>query len=282
MRLTSIDLYSNGSPMAALSFKDHDSSNPYTATAIDGLDAEEVNAKFYGLAVTSKAKQYNLSLPERDVTLHISLSPSYSTGGSYSELRDALYKAVYSSRTGLIELRFKDDAVTKAVLSGFVTKFESPRFTKTPEVNLTIRCPEPMLKAPTRTDISVVGLGSTFTITDSLSTAPHGFKFDLTFTADTATFIMKDSATPEWTFTLNPVSVGGVSGFKNNDHLYVSSEAGDKTVYLVRSAVTYPLADKIVPGSSWPLIFPLVNNFVITTGTFTWGAISHVNTYWGA
>lgn len=282
MRLTSIDLYSNGLPVAALSFKNPDSSNPYTATAIDGLDAEQINAKFYGLAVTSKKKQYNLSMSERDVTIHISLTPSYSTGGSYSELRDALYKSVYSSRTGLIELRFKDDAITKAVLSGFVTKFESPRFTKTPEVNLTIRCPEPMLKAPIRTDITVAGLGSTFTITDSVSTAPHGMKFDLTFNADTPTFIIKDAASPEWTFTLDPVSVGGVSGFKNNDHLYVCSETGDKSVYLVRSSVTYPLADKIVPGSSWPLIFPLVNNFVVTTGAFTWNAMSHIQTYWGA
>lgn len=276
MRLTNIDVYSNGSPVAALSFKNPDSSNPYTATAIDGLDADEINAKFYGLAVTSKKKQYNLSMSERDVTIHISLTPSYATGGSYSELRDALYKAVFSSRTGLIELRFKDDAVTKAVLSGFVTKFESPRFTKTPEVNLTIRCPEPMLKAPIRTDISVAGLGSTFTITDSLSTAPHGFKFDLTFTASTTSFIMKDAATPEWTFTLSPLS------FVSGDHLYVSSETGDKGVYMVRSGVTYPLADKILPGSSWPLIFPNDNTFVVTTGAFTWGAISHVNTYWGA
>lgn len=282
MRLTSIDVYSNGLPVAALSFKNPSSSNPYNTTAIDGLDAEEVTAKFYGLAVTSKKKQYNLSLPERDVTLHIALNPDFAANKSYSDLRDDLYKAVYSSRTGLIELRFKDDAVTKAVLYGFVSKFESPRFTKTPEVNITIRCPEPMLKAPTRTDISVVGLGSTFTITDSLSTAPHGMKFDLTFNADTATFVMKDSATPEWAFTLNPVAVGGVSGFKNNDHLYVSSESGDKSVYLIRSGTTYPLADKIVPGSSWPLIFPLANTFVITTGVFTWGAMSHVTTYWGA
>lgn len=276
MRLTSIDLYSNGLPVAALSFKNPSSSNPYTATEIDGLDAEEVNAKFYGLAVTSKAKQYNLSLPERDVTLHISLSPDYSANKSYSDLRDDLYKAVYSSRTGLIELRFKDDAVTKAVLYGFISRFESPRFTKTPEVVLVIRCPEPMLKAPIQTNISVAGLGSTFTITDSVSTAPHGMKFDLTFTATTSTFIMKDSATPEWTFTLSPIT------FLSGDHLYVSSEAGNKSVYMVRSSVTYPLADKILPGSSWPLIFPLVNNFVLTTGAFTWGSISHVNTYWGA
>lgn len=282
MRLTSIDVYSNGSPVASLSFKNPSSSNPYNATAIDGLDAEEVNARFYGYAVTSKTKQYNLSLPERDVTLHISLSPDFANNKSYSDLRDDLYKAVYSSRTGLIELRFKDDAITKAVLTGFVTKFESPRFTKSPEVNLTIRCPEPMLKAPTRTDITVAGLGSTFTITDAVSTAPHGFKFDLTFTADTPSFVIKDSATPEWTFSLGSILILGVTGFKVGDHLYVSSESGDKNVYLVRSATTYPLADKVLPGSSWPLIFPLDNHFVITTGTFTWGSISHLYTYWGA
>lgn len=276
MRLTSIDIYSNGLPVAALSFKNPSSSNPYNATAIDGLDADEVNAQFYGLAVTSKKKQYNLSLPERNVTLNIALNPDYSANKSYSDLRDDLYKALYSSRTGLIELRFKDDAITKAVLSGFVVKLEAPRFTKSPEVVLTIRCPEPMLKAPIRTDISVAGLGSTFTITDSVSTAPHGFKFDLTFTASTTTFVMKDASTPEWTFTLSPIS------FISGDHLYISSEAGDKSVYMVRSSVTYPLADKILPGSSWPLIFPLVNNFVLTTGTFAWGSISHLNTYWGA
>ena len=282
MRLTSIDVYSNGSPVASLSFKNPSNSNPYTATSIDGLDAEEINARFYGLAVTSKAKQFNLSLPERDVTLHIALSPNFANNKSYSDLRDDLYKAVYSSRTGVVELRFKDDAITKAVLTGFITRFESPRFTKSPEVTLTIRCPEPMLKAPTRTNVAVSGLGSTFTITDSESTAPHGFKFDLTFNADTASFVMKDSATPEWTFNLGSILIGGLTGFKNNDHLYVSSESGDKSVYLIRSGTTYPLADKVLPGSSWPLIFPQVNNFVVTTGAFTWGSISHLYTYWGA
>lgn len=280
MKLTSLELYSNDQVVAVLSLVDYAGLNPYQIISSTGLDADEIIPKFYGFSKLTNKRQYNLSVPNRQITLKIGLNPNFGLGKSYSDLRDDLSKAIASTRSGLIQLRFKNGSNILAVIEGFISAFEAPRFSKTQEVQLSINCTSPMFRAPTPVSITTAGLGTSFNIVDNDSTAPHGFKFTLTFNANTASFVIKDSLTPEWTFTLTPENIAGLSGFKTNDTLHFSSEDGDKYIYVVRSSVVYHIADSIEQGSTWPLIFPNTNPFVITTDAFTWGVMSHYPTYW--
>lgn len=276
MKVTSIGLYSsNDVEIATLSFRDPGSVNPYIAKSITGLDADEIVPRFYGLSKVSKEKYYNLSLPPRDVILTIILNPFKTAGKTYSDLRDAIYKALAASRTALMGLRFYNGATEVARVSGFVTKMESPQFEEQPTIQLTLNCDDPMLKAPSR--VSVIESGAELrTVTVDTSTAPHGFIFQLTFTAAIASFYMQDKATnPEWSFVVTPTT-----SFAIGDKLYFSSENDNKYLYMVRGSTTTHLVDKIAPGGIWPILFP-GDNEMVHSPEITWNMIQYYPTFWG-
>ena len=282
MIITSIDVIgSNDNLIATLSFRDPASQNPYIAKAVVGLDADEIVARFYGISHVSKSKYYSLSLEARDVILRIALNPQFAIQ-SYSELRDHLYKGIAASRTGKVELRFNNLDVPVAHVSGFIKKFEAPHSTETPEVQLTIECDDPMLQGFQLIEpIAQPTQLSTATITDDLSTAPHGFKFDITFTGPSPEFVLQDATDPEWTFTVTPGTIGAVTGFQTFDQVYFSSESGNKYLYLIRGGVTTHLVDKIKPDSIWPILFPGDNVFDSADEEFTWDHVSYYPAYWG-
>lgn len=277
MKLTSIDLYSNNKQVATLSFRDPTSSNPYVAQSTTGLDADEIIPKYYGRSGKTGAGLYNLSLIKRDVVILIALNPQFSRGKTYSDLRDDLYKAVASSRNGLLEIRFMSGTKPVASVQGFVTKMETNLFSKTPQVQMTISCDEGLISSFEKYEADVIHIGVDTTITDENSTAPHGFDFRLTFDDPSESFVIQpdDSVDPEWKFEV-------VYDFLADDELYFSSITTDKQLYVVRGLTTTHLVDKITIGSLWPIIFPGDNDFqFIADGAFTWNSFEYYETYWG-
>ncbi len=280
MKITSVELYSNNKKAASFSFRDPGAVNPYMVQGIFGLDADEIVPKFYSLSPDGLNKYYDSALKNREIVIRVALNPNTDLKKTYSDLRDDLYRAIYASRTGLIQLRFNNKLATVAAVSGRIVKFEAPHFNQTPEVQLTVRCSDYFLKALDAVEVNYDILATPTTIVDPFSTAPHGFSLNLKFTADTTSFVMRDSATPSWLFTVTPGVIGANTGFKTNDELYFSSE-GDKQIYIVRSATTIQLVDKVQQGSYWPMLFPGENDLEIVTGAFTWGYIKYYPTYWG-
>ncbi len=123
MRVTSVDIYaSNSSNFINLSYRDPKAVNPFQVKTIQGLDADEISPRFYRASGGPQGKYYDLTLSKRDIVVQIALNPSFALGKSYSSLRDELYKLISSSRTGIVQLRFKDGATTVAAVSGFITK----------------------------------------------------------------------------------------------------------------------------------------------------------------
>jgi hypothetical protein len=278
MKITSVELHPSGSAnICILSFRDPSRQNPYNVKGITGLDVEEIVPRYYGGAVGA-TKFYNLAQSARQITARIGLNPNFGASQSYSVLRDDLYKLIASSRTGLVQVQFKNGTTIVAVISGFVTKFEAPHFEREPEVQITLRCDDPRLMAPTPVSISVAGLDPALThILDEASTSPHGFQFDLTFTGATAGIEITDPTDATWSFEVIPAG-----GFLTGDILHLSSEYNDKQIYITRGVNTIHLADKITPGSVWPLLFPGDNQFSFTNPTtFGWTEISHYPTFWG-
>lgn len=282
MRLTSIDLYSNNTQVAALSFKDPRSKNPYIAQQFTGLDASEIVPKFYGTNTDSTVNHYNLVVNKREIVILVALNPQFGRRKSYSELRDDLYRGIAASRDGLVQLRFKNGSKTIAAISGFVTKFENNLFSKTPQIQITISCECGILRSLDETQVDLAKLSDDVTIVDNVSTAPHGFKFNVTFDAISSDFVIRDSSTPSWTFTVTPGTIGANSGFLVNDVLHVASAHDGNTVYVERGAETIYLVDKIELGSAWPVLFPGANNMqFIADGAFTWNALTYYYSYWG-
>jgi len=287
MKVTNIEIHPDFTPdvipsvaFVDLSFKDPKGSNPYNVIDVTGLDADDIAASMYrefGLA-----KIYSLALPKREVAIQIGLNPNFANNQSYSDLRDNLYKII-TSRTGQVQLHFKNGTTTTAGLFGVVSKFDSTHFERTQMVTIIIQCTEPLLKQLTRETVSVSGPPGTGTypsqtiITDNKSTAPHGFKMQLHFAAAVPSLSLQDFNYNFYYFTAIPVG-----GFLTNDVLVFSSEVGDKTIYISRGANTIYLADVIQTGSTWPLLYPGDNGFAFTyANLMRWDSFSHIPTYWG-
>jgi hypothetical protein len=297
MKITNISLVSQDSEIANLSFRDPSSRNRYVAKGVFGLDADEISSVYYGDSIDGLQHFREARLQGREVVLRVALNPRFDLGETYSSLRDNMYTAIARSRTGLIDIHFNNGLATVAKISGYVTKLEAALFNRDPEIQMTIKCDatSSMLKAPNRLYVDADTLIASTTLEDSLSTAPHGFLFQITIGADAEVFVASDSATaPTWQFVVQPGTIGVNTGFKLNDVAYFSSEPNNKYFYIVRSSVTYQLVSKIWSGSKWPVMFPggndfefrtldLVGGLVPTTATkaYTWTEFAYYPTYWG-
>jgi hypothetical protein len=284
MRITSVELHPAGSAnVAVLSFRDPTRSNSYNVRSITGLDADEIVARYYG-GSGSSAKFYDLALEKRQPIFRVQLNPNYGDHETHSSLRDDLYRMIASSRTGKLSIHFKNGVDVVAAISGFVIKLESPLFEREPEVHITLDADDPMLRALVPTELDVEGLNPDETvITDNLSTAHHGLKFELSFAEAEASVNIHDPNDDTWAFEVTPDG-----GFLVGDVLHFSSEKNDKYLYIQRGANQIHVADKITAGSVWPILFPGVNTLKIDGVTVVgagynvnWDAISHRPSYWG-
>ncbi len=179
------------------------------------------------------------SLKKRDVIVQIGLNPNFSLNKSYSDLRDDLYKLISSSRTGSIRLQFNNGDTTVAAISGFVMKFEAPHFTKTPEVQLTINCSDPMLKALEQVNVNVNNLDPLSTIiTDDKSTSPHGVRFGVIFLDNVFDFSIQDEVVPSWAFEVN-LTGSPLVQFVAGDELHYSSEYNNRYLFWFEDLTSY-------------------------------------------
>jgi len=279
--------YSTTTQIATFSLKNPDLTQPYILQAAAGLDAGEFTPKFFGSSSDgSSLRYYSHGVKDREVVLKIRLNPQ-GAGVSNSSLRDALLKAISSSYLSKLQLRFMLSTTEKARLSGYVTKFEASLFSNTPEVLITLTCPDPYFIDPAVTTFSGLDKANPVFV-DNDSTAPHGFTINIGFGASVALvkFYKGIAATPYWYFNIT-------YNFIASDILTIVSVENKKEVYVTRSAIKTSLLDKVAPGSTWPILFPGSTTFTVdmqqpigtslptTAWTFGTGACSHNKTYWG-
>ena len=285
MRLTTVHLYADNEEatgVCALTFslRDADPTAQYQVRAIIGLDAEEIIPKFYGFGLVTKGRFYNMGMNAREIVLRVILNPRFGINETYSDVRDEIYRAISATRTGQVVLHFNSGASTVARIFGFITKFEVGYFNQLPEVQLTVKCDDPMFRAlnPVIYKQADLAAGSQITIADSLSTSPHGFTMLVTYTDNFGNFTIQDKvSSPDWTFVVTPPG-----GFLAGDKLYFSSEFTNKYLYMVRGGVTTRLMDRIQPQSIWPTIFPGANTFVLPAiGLFSITELKFYAAYWG-
>lgn len=275
MKLTNIDLISGPSYSMNLSFRDPGSTNPYQVRGVFGLDADEIVAKFTGYGAGDGASHYEMSLVGRNIVVRVALNPNFEENESFSDLRDNVYKMISSSRTGSIVINFNNGTETVATLSGFITKIESTHFEKMPEVQITITPDYPMLRSPEPLIYNPENaIPGAMLIADDISTAPHGFQFAVVFSSGSADFVLEDSES-NWSFQVQPQAP-----FETDDILVFGNEYDDDKLYVTRDGSNIQLADAVVPGATFPKIFPGVNEFVIPNNT-TLFVVSYYYTFWG-
>lgn len=274
MRVEAIGLYSNDLEVVRFNMVRPDPSNPYTIKALTGLDAEELIAQYYATGLTSGKSFNELRMKPREISARIDLKPNYRLSQHPADLRGVLLKAIASSRTGQIQLRFFEGGICWGAISGFITKFEAPVTVRDTEVQFTMKCEDPIIRSLTPTSQNNLDTFSTTgdTIIDPISTSPHGFKLKITFTATTSEFKIR-AVDSDWFFRID-------QSFDSGDILYFSSEYGDKYLYVDTGSIT-GLMDRLDPNSIWPMLFPGENAFIFESAGFTWEELYWTETHWG-
>lgn len=279
MRVSSVTLSASNllEPMT-FSLNKADPSNLYIVRGILGLDAEEIIPKFYGFSNYTKARYYQFGLKSREIVMRIVLNPNYTLNIAPSDIRDDLYRAISATRAGLLTLSLNDAGGVVAQIQGSIVKFEASHMTNLPEVQITLRCDDPLLRSPNPVDLSTMTVANPFIIPDSISTAPHGFVMQLTVTAATPNLEIRDVQTNwEWHFMVTPPG-----GFAINDVIYFSSEFANKYLYMIRGGVTTQLMDTVAANSFWPVIFPGANSMTFIAPTsYHLNSLTYSPAFWG-
>lgn len=287
MNIDNIDLRSNGLTVANLSFNDPGATNPYIMKNLYGLDADEITNTFLpgGANITN-----GLRLKSREVVMRIVLNPDFSAQ-TYSDLRDAIYKAIASNITGQVTIRFKEGLTTKAEVTGFVTKFEVPHSEPEPEIQITVFCEDGLLRDPVDTVLTSQYTGSystgqLFDVVDDDSTAPHGFYMAVKFNSTVSWFRIEGNGfNTGWSFQVDAQQWGGGSNFQVNDELHIHSVPGVRTCYAYNASGGnfFGMADRIRPYSIWPMLYPGETSFRFMSSGGSWNIhyLYHNKAYWG-
>lgn len=303
MKITDIQLcsYNSVGPYevrANFAVKGVNQSQSYIIVNSTGLDPDEIVSSFYETD-SFGIKNYTLRPKKRTVDLMLRLNPNYARGETASSLREYLYKLISFNKKATLELRFMDGLNYVASLFGIITKVQSPMFNQTSEVQLTLECPDSFMYNTTYTDFTPSHVDdSSLYWNDLKSTAPHGFKMDISLLGafgDEGGFYGTGGGTPVTSVLQFTLMYGADSvifvityPFLVNDRIYFSSEWNNRYLYLIRttgvgSPVTINLSGAVSLDSIWPIMFPGINHMVVAgapTG-FRVNKISYKDCYWG-
>lgn len=275
MRINTIQLFSNGVQKLDLTLNRANRTNQYIVQTMSGLDTDDIGMLVTGAHTQTGANFYTPKLRPRTISLKIRLNPSYGVGSpSSGSLRDDIYRLIGGSPDGMVQLRFLDGSTNVANISGYITKLENDLFSKEQEVQLTIRCEQPLFRSLTTVNPAISSFNP-LSVTDSLSTAPHGFQMRINLSGSLSSIRITDTndGLHSWFFEVT-------YNFVSSDTFQFSSMEDDRYVRTLRAGIMTQLGDRVTPGSQWPLIRPGINNFYVNANGVV-NSFSYYNTYWG-
>jgi len=292
MKISEVSMTAGGSEILCFSLGTPKDNDRFYIRAMIGMDATDIVSRSTGFGLYSGQPFVTQAITDREVVLRVVLNPNWGLREDYSTLRDDIYRGISKGREGAVKLWFKDEGVYVATITGVITKVEVPLFSSTPELQITIRCPEAMLVAPEAQDVypedftnesfSTPFVGK---VTDSESTAPHGLlitaKVDQT---GMNKFYIQDNQESgdvhEWRFEIN-------HAFEADDVLTVDTRTRKRAIFVTRGAERIDLMNAISLDSTWPTIYPGPNPLELaftdgsTYNAWTLLTFKHHATYWG-
>lgn len=267
MRITDIELYSGDQEVLRFALGPPGPGDEFHVKAVYGLDADELIPKFTGRAANNNNPLYRISMKPREIVMRLTLNPNWSNGETYSDLRDRVYRAIHGSYSGGLDLICKYGPSPIAKITGSITKLEVPLFNEDSELQITLRCEDPMFRsvAPIEYDTSDFYTDGYMPIYDGQSTAPHGVEMQFTFVSGAAFFSLADAPSPDhqWRLYMNQ-PMDGVN-FAIGDTLYILNDETNREIKWTRAGTgdTTSLMDVLVHGSRWPVVFPGITQFYV-------------------
>lgn len=266
--------------VAIFDFNNINQDTPYILTGATGLSADNVfqsnyTQNRYGIEL------YSMSIESREIALKISLNPTYSSSGEKEDLRDNLYRAIYSSYIPSLWFDVYNGSTFVATINGIVTKMESSLFTSKPEIDIILKCYDPFFRSTTRTTIPTQAYSAgILTHTYSQGTAPVGFEAEFSLSSDASYFSLDYDADSAFRIEFD---------FLAGDTIRIVTTDNTRDVIIPRSASNRPepirIANSITSYSAWPVLFPGLNQITVTTSNRTSGLSflggSYYKSYWG-
>jgi len=292
MKISEVSMTAGDSEILCFSLSTPKDDDQFYIRTMIGMDAPDIVSRTTSFGLYSGQPLVSQAIVDREIVLRVVLNPDWGLREDYSTLRDDIYRGISKSRDGVVTLWLMDEGIYVAAIKGVITKVEVPLFSSTPELQVTIRCPDAMLVAPNAQDIlPEVFTSESFstpfvgTVTDSESTAPHGFLMTAKVDgANTNRFYIQEGVAAgevyEWQFELN-------YPFLVDDILTIDTRTRNRGIYIYRGANRIDLMSYIALDSTWPFIYPGANSLELaftdgsTYSNWTMLTFSHHATYWG-
>lgn len=221
-----------------------DVSNGYIVEEIQGLDPVKATLVSSSFAQID-GEQYHSSRREaRNIKIKLGLEPDF-VNTSVSSLRNRLYGFLMPKTE--VTLRFVHDDGLEVDILARVETFETPLFTKEPEVDVSLMCFSPDFYDPTPVNISGMTTDlTTETLVHYAGSVEAGITFDLSV----------DRSLNEFTIYHRPPdgslrSLAFVSPLVAGDALHISTISGTKGAALTREGVVTSMLWGVAPQSDW-------------------------------
>lgn len=256
--LNAITVYDEANTLVGrLPVAEYDGSTPYIVKNIDGVDPVRAT-----ISTTSYANQdggfYQSAKTEmRNIVLTIGYRPDLTSGMSIQEIRRSMY-SVFDPKAR-VKLRFIDTDEAPVEIEGFVESHETSIFSRDPEVQISILCPDPYFKEIRPVSISSTNNNPVYT--SYLGTAETGFLFEMFVNRNVEGTLLRAYINDD---NYYDVHYGGA--LVPGDVLSISTERANKFVRRTRGGETLSVLNGITRGQLSMVISPRTDRLYVAVG----------------
>lgn len=233
---------------------------PIQLRNVDGLGPVKANINTTPFGIIDGEYVTGTAIGKRNIILTLGLNPNW-VDQSITSLRAMLYQ--YFMPRSTVKLRFFTDTIGTVEISGYVESLDPNIFTKDPEIQISIICPQPDFVAVDATGMSTA-VNSGPVSYDYLGTIPTGFVLKVESAsarpAYTGYIYLHDELMYPYNNQVLAVSTATIDTTK---YLEVSTLQGSKHVQNVD--VSFGIRTSLLRYKSgvWPVIGPGLNNFSV-------------------
>lgn len=254
--LTSIDLYSPEKGLLSLPLADI--SNGYSVRSIEGLDPVKAEIVSSPIALIDGSQYQSSRRENRNLILTFGIESDY-VSTTVAQLRQVLYK--YLMPKSSITIRFHVDFAHFADISGRVESFETPLFSSSPEIKVSIICFKPDFVSPNTVLINGNTVAdSTVMDIEYAGTVDAGIEFNLLVNRALSEFTIY-SQLPGGPYR----SLDFIGLLQDLDVVKIVTTPGEKKVTLTRGGLETSVLYNVSPASTWISLSPGTNQFRVQT-----------------
>jgi Phage tail protein len=253
--------------------------DPYFCKGIVGLDPPPIDVhlsetpQFPGMLLSRHSQS-------REIVTRVGLNPYFTRvdGGpqTFGDLRDHMYRTVLAPNSkGEVTfqlLKSVDLATPLAQIKGYVRQFEAAMFSKDPETQISMICPNAPLESPSTTNLVNAGTAAA-PVFENLGNASVGFLWNITLTSTLSSLTFLKVATGQSMVITAPLSSGSI--------LSIDTRPGTRGVFLITGGTPTNLMGALSSFSEWLMLDPGVNSFTMSSSAYTHTSGNYTQSWWG-